>query len=106
MLHAPLLGLVPGLVAAVLALTACGSNGARRADAGPEPQLLERIEGTARPARGPTRPAASPGEPTPHERVWRAVDLYSNKRYPEALREFIGVYLDCRIYRMSSRRET
>lgn len=98
-----------GLVAAVavvavgLALTACGTSGARRAD-GPEPQLLERIEGTARPARSATRPAAPPGEPpgepTSRERVWRAVDLYSDRRYAEALREFIGVYLDSPLPRL------
>lgn len=89
-----------GLVAAVLALglAACGTTGTRRTDA--EPQLLERIEGAARPARSAARPAAAPGEPTVRERVWRAVDLYSDRRYTEALREFVGVYLDSPLPRL------
>ena len=54
----------------------------------------------ARPARGAARPAAAPGEPTGRERVWRAVDLYSDKRYAEALQAFIAVYLDSPLPRL------
>lgn len=108
--HALLLGLMPGRVVAALAmvlslglsvgLSGCGTPSGARREA--DPQLLERIEGTTRPARGATRPAppSTPGEPTGRDRVWKAVDLYADKRYAEALREFIGVYLDSPLPRL------